>query len=111
MEQGVFYQNADGSIDEVNDAALRLFGISRDEFLGRTSMNPEWKVVDINGNTIPGDRHPSMEALRTGKEIKNSLLGVFNPVLQDFLGFISMQNQCSKPMKKSLIKYSLHSMI
>ena len=85
MEQGVFCQNTDGTLQDVNDAALKLLGLSKDEFLGRTSMNPEWKVFDENGIEISGNSHPSMEALNTGKEIKNRFLSVYNPVIGDFV--------------------------
>lgn len=85
MEHGAFWQNADGSLENVNQAALNIFGLTEDEFLGRTSMNPQWKVMDINGNDVPGEQHPSMKALKTGKEIKNELLAVYNPIKKEFV--------------------------
>ena len=34
MAQGAFYQLADGTLVDVNPAALHMFGLSRDQFLG-----------------------------------------------------------------------------
>ena len=78
MAQGAFRQRADGSLSDVNSAALELFGLSRDEFLGRTSINPAWDVIDETGEPLAGDAHPSMEALRTGKPVLGRVLGVAN---------------------------------
>ncbi|WP_316368972.1 diguanylate cyclase [Candidatus Thiodiazotropha sp. CDECU1] len=79
MAQGAFYQRADGVLLDINRAGLELFGITRDQFLGRTSMDPQWKVIREDGSEIPGEQHPSMQALRTGKPVKGTILGVFNP--------------------------------
>ncbi len=82
MTQGVFYQRADGSLVDCNPALLRIWGISRDQFLGRTSMHLTWYVVDENGNELTGENHPSMVALKTGKPVINTVTGVYNPQKQ-----------------------------
>ncbi|MBK8790136.1 MAG: PAS domain S-box protein [Holophagaceae bacterium] len=76
MAQGAFRQRADGSLVDVNDAALELLGLDREEFLERTSMHPDWDVVDGAGRPIPGSEHPSMLALATGQRVTGRLLGV-----------------------------------
>jgi len=84
MAQGAFYQLADGSLVEVNDAALEMFGIGRDTFLGRTSHAPEWTVVLEDGTRLSPGEHPSMVALKTGKPVLGFLTGVYNERLQAF---------------------------
>jgi PAS domain S-box-containing protein len=78
MSQGAFLQNADGSLCDVNPAALELFGLDRDEFLGRTSYAAEWHVITDDGQPLPPAEHPSMQALATGKPVRNVVAGVFN---------------------------------
>ncbi|MFN7957657.1 MAG: PAS domain S-box protein [Holophagaceae bacterium] len=78
MAQGAFRQRADGNLIEVNDAALELFGLTREEFLGRTSLDTAWDVVDEAGSPLPGDQHPSMVALTTGRKMSAQVLGVLN---------------------------------
>jgi two-component system, cell cycle sensor histidine kinase and response regulator CckA len=85
MAQGVFYQHADGTLIDVNDAALRMFGVTREEFLGRTSEHPEWQVIAEDGAPLPAAEHPSMVALTTGKPIRDRVFAVFNPVRQDWV--------------------------
>ena len=84
MEQGAFYQSFDGALTDVNEATLHIFGVTRDQFLGRTSMHPEWKVIYEDGAELPGEKHPSMVALRTGKPVKDVVAGVYNPIIKDF---------------------------
>ncbi len=83
LSQGVFFQNADGRITEINQAALRMMGLSREQCLGRTSFDPGWKVVDEQMSEIPPAEHPSMVALKTGKPVHDFFLGLFNPLTRD----------------------------
>ena len=79
MAQGVFYQSANGSLFDVNQAALDMFGLTHNQFIGRDSNDSEWKVVGEDGSNLPPDKHPSMVALNTGEEVRNTVIGVFNP--------------------------------
>jgi PAS domain S-box-containing protein len=76
---GVVYQNADGFITQANQAAERMLGLSLSQMQGRTSTHPEWRAVKKDGSAFPGDEHPSMVALRTGKVQKDVVMGVYNP--------------------------------
>jgi PAS domain S-box-containing protein len=82
MSEGVFYQHKDGKLIDVNQSALNLFGLTRDQFIGRTSRNPQWAVVDGEGNPLPIDQHPSVLSQATGKPVLNFELGVFNPAFK-----------------------------
>jgi len=83
MIQGVVYQNADGYIFSANQAAERILGLTLDQMQGRTSMDPRWKAIHEDGTDFPGDTHPSMVALATGKEVRDVVMGVFSPELED----------------------------
>jgi PAS domain S-box-containing protein len=79
MSQGAFYQLADGTLFDINPAGLEMFGLTRDQFSGRTSYHPDWKVVDEEHNLLEPKQHPSMRALHSGKEVA-AILGVYNPL-------------------------------
>ena len=83
MAHGVFYQRADGTLEDINPAGLEMFGITRDQFLGRSSYHPEWKVVDERYNQLDPEQHPSMVALRTGQEV-TKVVGVYNPAIEAY---------------------------
>ncbi len=88
MVQGVFYQRADGTIEEVNQAALTMFGLTRDEVLNRTSSSPAWQVIAEDGSPVAATQHPSWLALQTGQPVYQQTLGVFNPAQQRFIWMI-----------------------
>jgi PAS domain S-box-containing protein len=84
MTQGVVYQAADGKIISANPAAERILGLTLDQMQGRTSTDPRWKAIHEDGSDFPGDTHPSMVALTTGKDVHDVVMGVFNPELEDY---------------------------
>lgn len=83
MKQGVVYQDADGHITSANPAAERILGLTVEQMMARTSDDGRWYAVREDGSEFPGSDHPAMVALRTGREIHNVRMGVFNPRLGD----------------------------
>jgi PAS domain S-box-containing protein len=83
--EGVVYQNADGVITSANPAAERILGLTLDQLKGRTSIDPRWKAVDKDKNDMPGESHPAMVALRTGKEVQNFIQGIYNPEINNYI--------------------------
>ncbi len=79
MVYGAFYQSADGTLLQINQAGLEMFGLTLEEFQSRTPKHPDWKVVNEEGILLSPDQHPSMRALNTGQMV-NTVVGVFNPV-------------------------------
>ncbi len=79
MGHGVVYHHKDGQIVSANPAAARILGLTVDQILGRTSMDPSWHAIHEDGSEFPGEAHPSMVALREGEEIKDVIMGVYSP--------------------------------
>jgi PAS domain S-box-containing protein len=79
MAQGVVYQDAEGHITSANTAAERILGLTLDQMMGRTSLDARWRALREDGSDLPGEEHPSMVALRTGREVRDVTLGVYNP--------------------------------
>lgn len=96
MLQGVIYQDADGKILSVNKSAQRILGLSPDQMIGRTPIDPHWKAIHEDGSDFPWETHPAIVALKTGEEIPNVVMGVFNPHNESY-GWI---NICSVPQFK-----------
>ena len=84
MTLGVVYQNAEGKIISANPAAEAILGLTLDQMTGRTSMDPRWKAIHEDGSEFVGETHPSIVALRTGKKIKNVVMGIFNPRVESY---------------------------
>ena len=77
--EGMVYQNPEGTIVNANPAAQRILGLTRDQMQGRTSFNPNWRAIKEDGSDFPGEEHPAMVALKTGKVIQDVIMGVYNP--------------------------------
>ncbi|MEI7745548.1 MAG: PAS domain S-box protein, partial [Chloroflexota bacterium] len=79
MSEGVVLQMADGSIAACNAGAQRILGLTEDEMLGRTSVDPRWRSVHEDGSPFPGEEHPAMVTLRTGQAQSGVVMGVHTP--------------------------------
>jgi diguanylate cyclase (GGDEF)-like protein/PAS domain S-box-containing protein len=76
MAEGIVIQSADGRIIAANRSAERILGLSLDQLSGRSSIDPRWQAVREDGTPFPGDEHPTMQTLRTGKPFSNVVMGV-----------------------------------
>jgi len=79
MSQGVVYQDADGTIVSMNPAAERIIGKGPQDFLGSSSIAVERDTLREDGTAFPGLEHPAMVALRTGTQVPEVLMQVYNP--------------------------------
>ena len=78
MVQGVIYYNNKGKAISANPSALKIFGLTVDQILGKNTANKNWPTKNIDGTPFPVEDHPIMVTLRTGKEC-HATMGVFNP--------------------------------
>jgi PAS domain S-box-containing protein len=76
LSEGVVVQGADGAIRSCNDSAERILGLTRDQMVGRTSIDPIWRAVHEDGSPFLGDAHPAMITLRTGQPCHEVIMGV-----------------------------------
>jgi PAS domain S-box-containing protein len=79
MTLGVVYQDASGNITSVNPAAERILGLTLAQMQGITSFDPRWKTIHEDGSDFPGETHPAIISLKTGKPVTDVTMGVFHP--------------------------------
>ncbi|MBD2519409.1 diguanylate cyclase [Nostoc sp. FACHB-973] len=91
MAEGVVLQQADGRITACNESAERILGLSVDQMMGRTSIDPLWHAIHEDGTSFPGEAHPAIVTLRTGKPQFNAIMGVHKP--NSRLSWISINSQ------------------
>jgi len=82
---GVVYQDRSGEIIRANLAAERILGLTLDQLQGRTSLDPGWRAIHEDGSDFPGETHPAMQALETGREVGNVIMGVYHPATEDYV--------------------------
>ncbi|MFN8375578.1 MAG: PAS domain S-box protein [Anaerolineae bacterium] len=91
MYEGVVVQGIDGAIQLCNAAAERILGLTVDQMMGRTSVDPRWRAVHEDGSPFPGETHPAMVTLHTGQPQSNVLMGIHKP--DDTLSWILINSQ------------------
>ncbi|UQA57713.1 PAS domain S-box protein [Polyangium aurulentum] len=79
LEEGVCLHDAQGTILFANAAAARLTGVPFEQLQGRAPVDPDWRAVREDGSDYPGDEHPIMRALRTGRPVVGDVLGIRRP--------------------------------
>jgi PAS domain S-box-containing protein len=77
LAEGITVQGADGAIYICNDAAEAILGLTRDEMMGRTSVDPRWRTIHEDGSPFPGETHPAMVTLATGEPSTGVVMGVY----------------------------------
>ncbi|MEI8345958.1 MAG: PAS domain S-box protein [Pseudomonadota bacterium] len=83
MADGVVYQNSEGKIISINPAAEKLLGITQEQIKGLKSIDPRWQCIHEDGSPFPGDNHPAMVALQTGK-VAQRVMGIYHPLEQRY---------------------------
>lgn len=85
IDEGIVYQNKNGEITNANHAAERILGITLDQMKGVRSIDPRWRALHEDGSDFPGEEHPAMMALKTGKEQRDVIQGIFHPGKEDYV--------------------------
>lgn len=79
ITEGIVLQDNDGSIIHCNPAAERILGLSKDQMMGKKSIDPSWRAIHEDGSDFPGETHPAMAVLKTRKSLFNVIMGVHKP--------------------------------
>ncbi|WP_461631730.1 PAS domain S-box protein [Labilibaculum euxinus] len=83
--QGIIIRNKEGKIIYTNPSASRILGVEKEFLLNIESFEPRIKNILADGSLMTAETHPAKIALMTGKEVTNSILGVYNPQKQAYI--------------------------
>ena len=78
MRQGAFYQLADGKMLDVNQAALNILGVTREEFLSDKILEIKLKFAGEDGQSLDYFSLPSFEVLKTGQPVYEKIINIIN---------------------------------
>jgi PAS domain S-box-containing protein len=79
LAEGIVLQAPDGAIYACNAAAEAILGLSKDQMIGRTSVDRVWRSIHEDGSPFPGEAHPAMVTLATGEPCTGVVMGVHRP--------------------------------
>jgi diguanylate cyclase (GGDEF)-like protein/PAS domain S-box-containing protein len=91
MAEGIIVQDSQDRILTCNPAAECILGLTRDQLMGFSSLDPHWHAVHEDGSPFRPEDHPSMVTLRTGAPQSNVMMGVHKP--DGSLTWISINSQ------------------
>ena len=91
MSEGVVLHGADGSIQACNVSAEQILGLTREQLLGTSSIDPRWQTIHEDLSPFPGQEHPAMVTLHTGQPCHQVVMGVYKP--DGTLTWISINSQ------------------
>lgn len=79
LSEGVVMQDMSARIVTCNESAEEILGLTRDQMMGLTSYDPDWRAIHEDGSPFPGDDHPAVKTIRTGQAYSNQIMGVHKP--------------------------------
>ncbi|MGM0375303.1 MAG: PAS domain S-box protein [Bacteroidota bacterium] len=79
---GVVYYNANGEVLAANSSAREILGETIAQ--GQFCYDYIGKVLFVDGSEFSPDNHPCILALRTGKPVKDVVMGVFHPLEKEY---------------------------
>lgn len=81
MSQGVLYISNTGKIEDANPAALRILGYTDQDLIGKDSDVFAAHAIHLDNTPLQQEEFPSKIALKTGVPVTNTVIGIFNPML------------------------------
>ncbi|GEM_PF-7094109 len=79
-QTGIIYINAQGVLQESNQAATETLGFTKKQLANYTYMDEHWQAEHIDGRPYEADEYPAAITLKTTKKVTNAIMSVFHPV-------------------------------
>ncbi|NJC89315.1 MAG: PAS domain S-box protein [Desulfuromonas sp.] len=79
MGEGLLIVDRDGRIADCNEAAERIFTLSRRELIGHSMHGESWRVIHEDGREFSLEERPFNITLQTGTAVNNQLMGLCQP--------------------------------
>jgi serine/threonine-protein kinase len=79
MQDGIVLFDTDASIRACNGSAERILGMSAEQMVGLTPLDPRWGAICEDGSPFPDEERPPVVTLRTRQPCANVIMGVQKP--------------------------------
>lgn len=91
LAEGVLLHDAQGRIIACNPSAERILGLTADQLMGRTPVDPGWQAIHPDGRPFEDDLRPPSVTLRTGRPCADVVMGLRRPTGE--LRWVSINTQ------------------
>lgn len=82
---GILVQGPQSEFLEYNKAACEMLGLTEEQMLGKSSFDPHWKVIHLDGAEFKPHEHPVPQAIKKLVPINNIIMGVHRPIKGDLV--------------------------
>lgn len=82
---GLTIQGKQAEMMGYNQIALELLGLTKEQLMGRTSFDKEWRCIHLDGTPYPGETHPVPMAIKSKQPILDQVMGVYRPTEMEFV--------------------------
>ncbi|MFZ4621870.1 MAG: PAS domain S-box protein, partial [Bacteroidota bacterium] len=79
IDIGVVAHAPDTQIIFCNERAEQLLGLTKDQMMGKTAIDPVWHFIRENGERLPVEDYPVHQVLRSERSMQEQVLGVIMP--------------------------------
>ena len=79
IEAAVLVHGADTRILTCNSMAQDILGLSEDQLLGKSAVDPAWHFTREDGSVMPPDEYPVAKVVSTRAAVANYIVGVHRP--------------------------------
>jgi PAS domain S-box-containing protein len=76
MAEGLVVLASGATVVSANHAACALFGLPPEKMVGQSLFGLGWSFAREDGSPLPPEEHPGQAALRTGRPVRNVVLGL-----------------------------------
>jgi diguanylate cyclase (GGDEF)-like protein/PAS domain S-box-containing protein len=76
VQTAVVVHAADSSIQFANPSAAQLLGLTPEQLLGRTAIDPAWHFVREDGSPMPIDEYPVTRVIRSEQALRDYVVGI-----------------------------------
>ena len=79
VQDGIVVHASDGRVVATNSSALQILGLTEHQLIGRTPMDPAWRIIREDGTDFRSVELPTTLALHTGLPQRSVVMGVERP--------------------------------
>ncbi|WP_425391461.1 PAS domain-containing protein [Ekhidna sp.] len=83
LDLGVGVYNANATPVACNKSAYELLGLSKEQFMGNSAMDPYWKITHRDGSKFETYDFPIIDVITNYKPKLGVIMGVSRPLLND----------------------------
>lgn len=83
LHAGLVIHAPDTSIVFANTEASRILGLTNEQLMGKTAIDPAWCFTHEDGKQLPVNEYPVAKVLATRGPVENMTIGIMRPLTND----------------------------